>query len=105
MNKYFYNLYTQLSIPEKSGKKIGLFRTICAIFGGLFIATFGMTLLIYIIPGSAGETIIVPLLLNTFAWAASALWISLSPSKWIALLRFVVPSSIAAIILIVLYNI
>ena len=71
-------LIKNLSTPEQSGKKIGLFRTLCAIFGGLIVAYLGMTLLIYIIPGSAAESIVVPLLFNTFVWATIALWISLS---------------------------
>ena len=33
-------LIQNLKIPENSGKKIGLFRTICAIFGGLFSTSF-----------------------------------------------------------------
>ena len=101
MKQYINNL----KIVEKSGKKIGLFRTICSIFGGLLLAYLGMTLLVFIIPGSAGESIIVPLLLNTFAWASVALWISLSKSKYIALLRCTIPSLIFSIILIILYNI
>ncbi len=95
----------KLKIAETSGKKIGLFRTICSIFGGLIVAYLGMTLLIFIIPGSAGESIIVPLLLNTFAWAVAALWISLSKTKYIALLRSTLPSLIFGILLIILYNI
>ncbi|MCT7564669.1 hypothetical protein N5U20_11115 [Aliarcobacter butzleri] len=39
-------LIKSLSVPEESGKKIGLFRTLCAIFGGLIVAYLGMTLLI-----------------------------------------------------------
>ncbi|OCL87883.1 hypothetical protein AAX26_00980 [Aliarcobacter thereius] len=101
MKQYINNL----KIVEKSGKKIGLFRTICSIFGGLLLAYLGMTLLVFIIPGSAGESIVVPLLLNTFAWASVALWISLSKSKYIALLRSTIPSLIFSIILIILYNI
>ncbi|OCL85312.1 MULTISPECIES: hypothetical protein [Arcobacteraceae] len=101
MKQYINNL----KIVEKSGKKIGLFRTICSIFGGLLLAYLGMTLLVFIIPGSAGESIVVPLLLNTFAWASVALWISLSKSKYIALLRCTIPSLIFSIILIILYNI
>ncbi|TLS72940.1 hypothetical protein FE246_00190 [Aliarcobacter thereius] len=101
MKQYINNL----KIVEKSGKEIGLFRTICSIFGGLLLAYLGMTLLVFIIPGSAGESIVVPLLLNTFAWASVALWISLSKSKYIALLRCTIPSLIFSIILIILYNI
>lgn len=101
MRKYI----NKLKVAETSGKKIGLFRTICSIFGGLIVAYLGMTLLIFMIPGSAGESIIVPLLLNTLAWAVIALWISLSKTKYIALLRCVVPSLIFGILLIILYNI
>ena len=97
-------LIKNLSIPERSGKKIGFFRTICAIFGGLIVAYLGMTLLIYIIPGSAAESIVVPLLFNTFFWAITALWISLSSTKLIALLRVLMPTLIFTILLIILYN-
>ncbi len=98
-------LIKNLSIPEQSGKKIGLFRTLCAIFGGLLVAYLGMTLLIYIIPGTPGESIIVPLLLNTMAWAGVALWISVSSTKLIALLRVVIPTLIFSILIAILYNI
>ena len=97
-------LIKNLSIPEQSGKKIGLFRTLCAILGGLLVAYLGMTLLIYIIPGSAAESIVVPLLFNTLFWAISALWISLSYTKLIALLRVLIPTFIFTILLIILYN-
>lgn len=98
-------LIKSLSIPESSGKKIGLFRTICAIFGGLLVAYLSMTLLIFLIPASVGESIIIPLLLNTFVWAVCALWISLSSTKLNALLKVIVPSSIFFILIIILYNI
>lgn len=98
-------LIQTLSIPEKSGKKIGLFRTICAIFGGLVVAYLGMTLFIYIIPGTVGESIIVPLLFNTMAWAGVAIWISVAPSRLSALLRVVIPTLIFSILIAILYNI
>lgn len=99
------NYINKLKVPENSGKRIGLFRTFCAIFGGLAVAYLSMTLLVFIIPGSAGESIIVPLLLNTFAWAVASLWISVSSSRYLALLKCVVPSLIFGIILIILFNI
>jgi len=95
----------KLKIPEKNGRKIGLFRTIYSIFGGLIVAYLGMTLLVYFIPASIGASLVVVLLFNTFAWAAIALWISLSKTKYIALLRSVVPSVVFAIALIIFYNI
>jgi len=96
------NKFKQLSIPEENGKKIGLFRILCSIFGGLISAYLGMTLLVFIIPGSTGESIIIPLLFNTLAWACFALWISLSPTKLSALLRFLIPSLIFSISIIIL---
>jgi len=93
----FKNIYKTLSTPEKSGRRIGLFRTLCAIFGGLIVAYLGMTLLVFLIPTEASKSITIPLMLNTLAWAAIALWISISPTKWIALLRSVIPSFIFAI--------
>ncbi|MCG3699480.1 hypothetical protein L5F42_06490 [Aliarcobacter butzleri] len=98
-------LIKSLSIPETSGKKIGLFRALCAIFGGLIVAYLGMTLLIYIIPGKPGESIVVPLLLNTMVWAISALWISLAYSKLSAIVRVIVPTLIFSILIAILYNI
>ncbi len=98
-------LIKNLSTPEQSGKRIGLFRALCAIFGGLLVAYLGMTLLLYIIPGTPGESIIVPLLLNTMAWAGVALWISVSSTKLSALLRVVIPSLIFSILIAILYNI
>ncbi|MCT7912346.1 hypothetical protein N5912_10970 [Arcobacter lacus] len=98
-------LIKSLSVPETSGKKIGLFRALCAIFGGLIVAYLGMTLLIYIIPGKPGESIVVPLLLNTMVWAISALWISLAYSKLSAIVRVIVPTLIFSILIAILYNI
>ncbi|MCG3688961.1 hypothetical protein N5U17_06215 [Aliarcobacter butzleri] len=98
-------LIKSLSVPEESGKKIGLFRTLCAIFGGLIVAYLGMTLLIYMIPGKPGESIVVPLLFNTMAWAIVALWISLAYSKLSAILRVIIPTLIFSILIAILYNI
>lgn len=98
-------LIKSLSVPEESGKKIGLFRTLCAIFGGLIVAYLGMTLLIYMIPGKPGESIVVPLLFNTMAWAIVALWISLAYSKLTAILRVIIPTLIFSILIAILYNI
>jgi len=95
--------YKKLSIPERSSTKIGLFRTICAIFGGLLVAYLAMTVLIFIIPGTPGESIVVPVLFNTMAWSFASLWISLSPSKLIALKRTFIPSLIFSLIIIIMF--
>lgn len=97
------NLINYLSKPETTGKKIGLFRIICAIFGGLISAYLIMTLFVFLIPGSVGESIVVPLLFNTLLWAILAFWISLSSSKIIALLRAFIPCFICIFILTFLY--
>lgn len=100
---YINNLYKNLSIQEKSGRKIGLFRTICAIFGGLCVAYLGMTLVLFLVPTKATDSIIIPLMLNTLAWAIAALWISVSPTKWSALLRSIVPSLVFLIAIIIAF--
>ena len=97
------SLLKELSQPEKSGKTIGLFRGICAIIGGLCVAYLGMTLLIFLLPVTPGESIIIPLLFNTFVWAVAALWIVLAPTKLSALLRSTVPTLGFAIIIAVLF--
>ena len=105
MNNKIINYYKELSAAEKSGKKIGLFRTLCAIIGGLFVSYLGMTLIVFIIPIAAEELIIIPLMLNTLAWAVVALWISVAPTKWSALLRSVIPTIVFSLIITVLYGI
>lgn len=100
---FFQNIYKHLSTPENSGKKIGLFRSLCSIFGGLIAAYLGMTLLVFLIPGAPGESIIVPLMFNTFVWACFALWIVLAPTKLSALFRFLIPSLIFSIFLFILF--
>jgi len=89
---FIKNIYQNLSVQEKSGRKIGLFRTLCAIFGGLFVAYSGMTFAVFLIPTEASKSITIPLILNTLAWAIAALWISVAPTRWSALLRSIVPS-------------
>ena len=96
-------LKKQLSLAEKDGKKIGLFRTNCAIFGGFFVSYLAMTTLSFFIPGEVGESIIIPILLKTLVWAIVALWISLAATKWIAFLRVLVPSFSFSFLLIFLY--
>lgn len=100
---FFQNIYKHLSTPENNGKKIGLFRSLCSIFGGLISAYLGMTLLIFLIPGEPGESIIIPLMFNTFVWACFALWIVLAPTKLSALLRFLIPSLVFSIFLFILF--
>lgn len=97
------SLIKELSQHEKSGKTIGLFRGVCAIIGGLCVAYLGMTLLIFLLPVTPGESIIIPLLFNTLVWAVAALWIVLAPTKLSALLRSTVPSLGFAIIIAVLF--
>lgn len=97
------SLLKELSQPEKSGKTIGLFRGVCAIIGGLCVAYLGMTLLIFLLPVTPGESIIIPLLFNTLIWAVVALWIVLAPTKLSALLRCVVPTLGFAIVITVFF--
>ncbi|OCL92180.1 hypothetical protein [Aliarcobacter thereius] len=95
--------YLYLSTPEVSGKEIGLFRTLAAIFGGLFVAYLGMTLLAFIIPMEIKQSGIISIMFNTSAWACSATWIALSYTKFEALVKSTVPSIVFAISLYFLY--
>jgi hypothetical protein len=56
MLKKFFNY---LAIPEASGKKIGLFRTLAAIFGGLIVAYLGMTLVAFLLPMKVSQSGII----------------------------------------------
>lgn len=91
------NYIKSLSIPENNGKKIGLFRINCSIFGGLIAAYLSMTFLALLIPAKIQEAAVVSIMLNTLIWAVFAVYISLSPSKLSALLRFLIPTIISAL--------
>ena len=95
--------YLYLATPEVSGKKIGLFRTLSAIFGGLFVSYLGMILLAFIIPMEIKQSGIISIMFNTFAWACTATWIALSYKKLDALLKVLIPTVIFSISLYILY--
>lgn len=99
----FRLLYLNLQIPEKNGKKIGLFRTICSIFGGLILAILAVTLLVYLIPGKIEDSILISIMFNTFTWAIFSLYISVAPTKLSALQRVVLPAISLLIILFIIY--
>lgn len=88
---------------EPKGNKIGLFRAFMAIFGGLLLAYLGMTLGVFLIPGSAGESIIIPLLFNTLAWAVASLWIVLAPTRLGVLWRALGSTLFVSIALLILF--
>lgn len=96
-------LYTYLSIPEKKGTTIGLFRTITAIFGGLIVSYLGMTLLAFLLPLEVKESAIISIMFNTFAWAIIATWIVLSYTKLNAIKKVLVPTVLFSIMLYILY--
>lgn len=80
--------------PETSAKKIGLFRTLLAIFGGLVLSYLSMASLLFIAPSYLLDLVVVFVLFYTFVWACLALWIVLASSKLNALLRVLIPSII-----------
>jgi len=96
-------IYNNLKTPEQDGKKIGLFRTLCSIFGGLIVAYLAMTTLVFFIPDEVSVSIILPLLFNTLAWAVAALWIVIAPTKLASLERVIIPSFIFILIMVIVY--
>lgn len=86
------NYIKSLSKVESSGKKIGIFRIACAIFGGLLAAYLSMIFLALLIPKPVEETAVVSIMLNTLSWACFSTYIALAASKLSALLRFILPS-------------
>lgn len=84
-------IYSLLATPEENGKKIGLFRIIAAVLGGVAVAYLGMTALALVLPGKLQDSAVLALLYNTFAWSIAALWIAVSPTKLSALLRSTIP--------------
>lgn len=100
MKNKIVTFFKELSIPEESGKKIGLFRICLAILGGLIISFLSLSLLVFIVPLSLGESLVISLFFQSFVWAILSLWIVLSHTKLIALLRVVIPSILILIIII-----
>ncbi|NVJ54556.1 MAG: hypothetical protein HWD90_12775 [Campylobacteraceae bacterium] len=97
MKYKFKSIYKNLSTPEKTGKKIGLLRTISSIFGGLMVSYLFMTLLTFLTPIPLGESLVIPIYFYTLLWAVLSFWIALSYTKLIALKRVFIPSFICAI--------
>lgn len=95
--------YTKLNTPEENGKILGWFRVVLTIFGGLILSYLFMTLLAFILPLKIQESTIISIMFNTLAWAYATTWIALSYTKLIALLRFLIPTTICAIALYILY--
>lgn len=96
-------LYTILSTPENSGKKIGLFRIICSVFGGLISAYLAMIVVAFLIPSRIQEAAVFSIMFNTLAWALFSIYIALAPTKLDSLLRFLLPTIIFSIIIYILY--
>ena len=96
-------LINKLKTPEISGKKIGLFRIFCAIFGGAIITLLTVSVVLTIIPKNKEPMTIASIILDGSIWAIVAFWISLSVSKYIALLRCIVPIFILGLILTIIY--
>ena len=92
-----------LKVPEISGKKIGLFRIFCAIFGGAIITLLTVSVVLTIIPKNKEPMTITSIILDGSIWAIVAFWISLSISKYIAILRCIIPIIILGLILIIIY--
>ena len=92
-----------LKIPENSGKRIGLFRIVCAIFGGAIITLLTVSVVLTIIPKNKEPMTIASIILDGSIWAIVAFWISLSISKYIAILRCIIPIIILGLILIIIY--
>lgn len=86
------DIYKALATPEKNGGDIGWFRALCAVFGGLAVAYSAMTLLVLLPISETAHALFIPFLFTPFAWACTALWISLSPTRFGALLRSLVPT-------------
>lgn len=97
-------LIRELKIPEKSGKKIGLFRTVCATLGGLVITILSMALLITIISVKKEDMTLMSIILNGTVWALVGFWIALASSKYEALLRAFIPSVVLTLAFIIVYN-
>ena len=92
-----------LKIPENSGKRIGLFRIVCAIFGGAIITLLIVSVILTIISTNKEPMTIASIILDGSIWAIVAFWISLSVSKYITLLRCIVPIFILGLILTIIY--
>lgn len=97
------NVYRYLATPEPNGKKIGLFRIVTAIFGGLLVSYLGICTLAKLSPLNSVDSAVIALLYYTIVWAGVTLWIALSPTKWSALKRFFIPTALFSLLLYLVY--
>lgn len=95
-------VYHRLATPESSGLRIGFFRGICGVVGGLLVSYLGLTVLACLLPGSLGESLILPILLFTLTWPCAGLWIVLSPTRLAALSRSIVPTLVFSLLIFIL---
>ena len=65
-------LINKLKTPEISGKKIGLFRIVCAIFGGAIITLLIVSVILTIIPTNKEPMTIASIILDGSIWAIVA---------------------------------
>lgn len=97
-------LILKLKTPEISGKKIGLFRVFCAIFGGLILSYISMSLFVFLSPLVWQESLFISVYMYCIVWAIVALWISLAKTKYIALMRWFIPSMVFGIALLIIFK-
>lgn len=76
-----------VSVPDQQGGRMGWFRAVCAVFGGLAVAYSAMTLLVVLVPGDKTHALFIPFLFTPLAWACTGLWISLSRTRLQAVVR------------------
>lgn len=96
------NIIKNLTTPESNGRKIGAFRIVFGLFGGLIVSYLTVTLFAILAPTSKPQSLVVSLYLYTFVWACCFLWISLSISKIIVILRVFIPSLIFSTLILIL---
>lgn len=90
----------EFNYTHKHADKIGWIRSLCAILGGLFISYFALIIILKVIFEASQEALIIPLLFNMFTWPCVSIWIFLSRSSKIVLLRTFIPSVLISIVLI-----
>lgn len=95
--------FQMLKKKENSGRRIGIFRMLCAVFGGFLLSNLGMTLFALILPFKTGNSAVLALLFTTLIYSMCAIWIVLSSSKLIALVRVLAPCLVFCISICILY--
>ena len=94
MNKIIKNIFL-----KDNNNTLGFIRIFFSIFGGLFVSYFLIMIISEQLQYSIFENIVIGIIILPFFWSAASLYIVMSKTKFIAILKALIPALILYAIL------